>query len=226
LYEDGLCEDCHYGDHIEHYHYKPTPIFFDSNKSTNEDLYIGVELEVEGDNFVRFSEEVDTEFIYCKRDGSIPNGVEIVSHPAHYEYHRFNEWKEIFKLMYECNLNKVGNAGLHFHISKKGFIKDGIKNIDYLVNNFEDFISKIGGRKFGEYCWKEHKCKDSWGINRGNRFVAVNLSNTNTIELRFCKSTYKWHNFIKRLKLIYALVTYANNKTFDEIFNIQENKFM
>jgi hypothetical protein len=226
LYEDGLCEECHYGSNIEYYGYKPTPIFFDSNQTINKDLYIGVELEIEGYDFVGFSENIDTDFIYCKRDRSICNGVEIVSHPAHYEYHRFNEWKEIFRLMHFYELRDISNAGLHFHISRKGFTKDGIKNLDYLVNNFESFISKIGGREFCSYCWRENKTTSDWGKSSGTRTVAVNLTNDNTVELRFCKSTYKWHVFIKRLKLIYSLVTYANNQSFDNILKTPKNKII
>lgn len=218
---EGFCESCHYGPFVKSYHYKPEPIFYKDKKAKNNNLYIGVELEVETSevkSIWNIAEMNETDFIYFKKDGSVYDGVEIVSHPANYEYHRFKEWKEIFRQIYECGFNNCyGNAGLHFHINRDWFTKDALKNFDYIINNCQGYMEKKGGRIFNSYCITCRKPTDGWGYSSGIRMAALNLQNQNTVEVRFCKSTLKWHVFIERLKFIYAMLQYAKEKTFEEI---------
>ena len=89
LYEDGgdypYCRECFEKLNnfaIKNYSYKPEPIFYGSGP-----LYLGVELEIDkggeedsnAQKLLDIANEND-ERIYCKHDGSINDGFEIVSH--------------------------------------------------------------------------------------------------------------------------------------------------
>ena len=68
---------------IKNYNYKPEPIFYGSGS-----LFYGVELEIDkggedesnAEALIKLANE-SSERIYCKHDGSISDGFEIVSHP-------------------------------------------------------------------------------------------------------------------------------------------------
>ena len=88
------CEHCYhilYREPIHHYHYVPEFHFFGSGKR-----YFGVELEIDkgGEDKDNAKEILDVgnaeseyDRIYCKHDGSLVDGFEIVTHPMTLEYH-------------------------------------------------------------------------------------------------------------------------------------------
>lgn len=94
------CQDCY--NRLKHraiksYYYKPDPIFYGSGS-----LYMGVELEIDkgGEDNANAEILLDIancveEKIYCKHDGSLHDGFEIVSHPMTLEYHETMNWKTI-----------------------------------------------------------------------------------------------------------------------------------
>ena len=71
---------------------------------------LGIELETDkfdGDvnptRFARFLHQKFSDRVYCKHDGSLDNGVEIVSHPAPLRYHmRKFGWADILGTADEC----------------------------------------------------------------------------------------------------------------------------
>jgi len=98
------CDECYddlKGDsYIRDYNYKPEPIFYGK-----DDLYYGIELEIDcGGELSENAEKLEnianakSERIYCKHDGSIHDGFEIVSHPMTLNYHYSDmNWKKIFE---------------------------------------------------------------------------------------------------------------------------------
>lgn len=228
--EEKLCTFCFNTKCVHEYMYKPSPVFFGEKEEEN-DFYIGVELELEGfneDKLFSFVKEIDElkNFIYMKTDGSLNNfGVELVSHPANKRFHVTTDyWEKVFELILKYDMFEDENGGLHFHVDKKSLTKYNDKNIkalaalDYFVSNNEDLIKRIGGRGFCGYCEKREK---NWGIpNRGfEHFQSINLCNKNTVEIRFCKNTSEYHEFIKRLVFIHDLVIFARNINFNDLMN-------
>lgn len=105
-YEDECyapyCDDCFNKleeKTINSYNYKPELIFYGSGK-----LFYGVELEI--DNGGSYDGNAgtlldiancDSTHMYCKYDGSVSNGFEMVSHPMSLDYHiNHMDWLEIF----------------------------------------------------------------------------------------------------------------------------------
>lgn len=203
-----LCANCLIGDKIHSYGYKPYPIFYKNNKE-NTDLFVGVELEINFNKKLSLADFLDnhnSDFVYYKHDGSLADyGVEIVSHPATFDYHFHNEWKNIFDALKDTNTN---NCGLHFHLSKAAFNRNEIRMLDYFVNNFTNSISQIGSRALKNYCRAVNS--NVYGLGRiiQSHTDACNLTNLHTIELRFCKSTNHFESFIRKIKMIFVLVSF------------------
>lgn len=207
---------------INNYSYKPEQIFYlsDFTKKLNEKnpIYIGVELEVNFNSEDDMCKFINTmrkdDFFYFKQDGSLKKyGVEIVSHPADLHYHLNRHWKKLFDEMNKYKTD-IENCGLHFHFSKNAFNNNEIVSIDYIVNGFKQIINDIGGRNYNTYA--QRYVGWEWGDSRPHKHYDVcNLSNPNTIELRFCKSTTNYKTFIKRLKSIFALIAFC--KSIDNI---------
>ena len=209
--EDKYCTHCAVDQFIHSYSFKPEPNFFIHDVADDTNMYMGVELEMNFDrvsDFKKFLEKyTNNSFVYLKHDGSIGEyGVEIVSHPATFKYHIHTDfWNRLFENFKKTN---TLGCGLHFHLSKIGFTDEEIEFLDYFVNNFSYIITQIGSRALKDYC-KVHKFKH-YGSNRwGSHTDACNLSNRDTVELRFCKSTHNYHSFMKKLKNIYVLVQFV-----------------
>lgn len=89
--------------YIKQYNYVPEQ--FQLHKVNNEEeLYLGIELEIDngGQNETNAQYIIDfmnstTENVYCKHDGSLNDGFEIVTHPCTIEYHKQLPYKELFK---------------------------------------------------------------------------------------------------------------------------------
>lgn len=218
----GICSGCFYGKQIYYPGYKPEFSFYKQDKEQDE--YIGIELEIQGNKIREFSEIIkDNNFFYCKKDGSLYKGVEIVSHPATFQYHKNNQWKNIFDILTELRIRDTRNCGLHFHVGKKCLSNSDIYNIDYIINNNVCLMEKYGGRCFNSYCNRIRKSIHEWGmINTSYHCSACNLENKSTVEIRFCKSTNDYNIFVERLKFIYSLIQFSKNITNKEVVLIDE----
>jgi hypothetical protein len=230
-YEDGYrfddnyyCEYC-YSEAladcgIHSYGYKPCCNFLhEENEATlrKNNLHIGIELEIQGSDLVGFCNEINSEYdfddgnFYLKVDGSLSdNGIEIVSQPMTYKYITENkDWNFCYKQIHNYDMSDTIGCGLHFHLDREYLTAKDIQMIDYIVNTFSDFFETVGGRKYDYYCQKRDKRIDDWGKATDSRYSAVNLNNSNTVELRFCKSTYDYNTFIQRVRMIFAIVEFA-----------------
>lgn len=95
-YLDGetYCRDCYEDEReennlIHEYGYKPNPIFYGEGNR-----YFGIELEIDGagrdDDFAEELLDIanaNADLLYIKTDGSLDDGMELVSHPCTMDYH-------------------------------------------------------------------------------------------------------------------------------------------
>jgi hypothetical protein len=215
------------------YYQKPNPIFGNISKKQDlttrkNNLHVGIELEIQGKGKFSFCESLyklyNNNIFYLKEDGSLNNtGVEIISHPMTYEnIINSNHWKLLFDLLKENDMNNTENCGLHFHLDKIYFSNDNIKALDYIVHKSERILSQKGERTWGRYC--ENKTNGIYGVPNGNRYQALNLENENTLELRYCKSTDNYDNFIKKVTHIFKLVSLCTKFSFVTLDNMTETK--
>ena len=111
---------------IHDYSYRPEPIFYG-----DAPRYFGVELEIDGAGEISSNAEKilaignrDAERVYCKHDGSLNDGFEIVSHPATLECHTKDfPWAQMMKQAIQLGYSshKAETCGLHVHISREAF---------------------------------------------------------------------------------------------------------
>ena len=95
-YLDGetYCRDCYEDEReesnlIHEYGYKPNPIFYGEGNR-----YFGIELEIDGagrdDDYAEELLDIanaHADLLYIKTDGSLDDGIELVSHPCTMDYH-------------------------------------------------------------------------------------------------------------------------------------------
>ena len=154
--EPLVCSVCGAG-LTKEYNYKPEPIFYGSG-----DLFMGIELEIDkGGEYNSNAQKLlnianaRAEHIYCKHDGSIEEGFEIVSHPMTLEYHIDNmNWKEVFEaaVAMDYRSHQTTTCGLHIHVNRHAFgstidaQEDVISRIVYFVENHWNELLKFSRR--------------------------------------------------------------------------------
>jgi len=202
--------------------------------STNQP-YFGVELEVDQtssrrarigptDMAKKLMEEIEefNDRFYIKYDGSLNNGLEIVSHPHTYSQH-FNTsyWRQIFT---KCIANgftshDASTCGLHFHINRDSLGNTREERSDTAFRMvlltevvWNDFV-KFSRRTGFHYCSKHNvwekkdsfdKFKDKARSNL-SRYNAMNISNPTTVEFRLCKGTLNFTTFMASLQFTYMI---------------------
>lgn len=224
-WNDDMCSP--HDDNIHNYGYKPRPIFYGTDPD-NEHLRFGIELEVEAKNATLsdgsdlMTQEWD-EFAYLKEDGSLNFGFEIVTHPASLKYYQDAvNWNTINKLR-ELGFRSwnTGTCGLHVHIDRRAFRnRSHIMAMSMLINNNRSLTEHIAGRnsdygKIGEVAKHDNirTLKRGYGGSGtgGDRYLAINLQNTNTIELRMFKGSLKVERILSAIEFTHAVVTYSRD---------------
>ena len=231
---------------IHDYSYKPDPDFHHTQEDFTHGtpLYMGVELEVDkGKDPEKLAEELQDNVpeIYCKHDGSLEDGVEIVSHPCTLAYH-MNEldWEWIRKKCCEYGFTShdAGTCGLHVHVNRNFFgntqteIDLNIAKAVLLVNRFWEShmipFSRRTEEQLNHWASKNEitledddndatlasKARD---LRHKGRYYAVNLRNANTIEFRLFRGTLKASTFNATLQFVDTLCRFAKELNVNDI---------
>lgn len=257
IQNEGCCWDCRpevveYEDEdeeddclIHEYGFKPIPIFKsdDGRGFVNSNLYLGVELEIDnGDDRYVCAEKIlaASPMVYCKSDGSLVKGVEIVSHPATLGYHMNDlNWRGIMRACRSEHFvsHNTRTCGLHVHVGRRFFGESQaeqdlhIAKVVMLVNRFYDsHVVPFSRRKTFSYCAKGTALgvtKDdsseviSYKLRRKRegegRMVAVNLQNTSTIEFRIFRGTLKLETFFAALQFVDAICRFAKRISIEDV---------
>lgn len=116
---------------IHTYDYIPPKFIFHSTKKDhNNNRYFGIELEIDGggessSNAKEILQWSDGESLYyIKHDGSLNDGLEVVSMPATVKYHlKEFPWQHIVETAsaLDYKSHTAGTCGLHIHIDKSVF---------------------------------------------------------------------------------------------------------
>lgn len=245
---DGNCRDCFnpndngegYDGFIHNYNYKPEPTFY-RGEDHNDKLFMGVELELEvvKGYMSNIAEEILKDPIYCKTDGSLDNGFEIVTHPCTLSYHKNKmKWDEMLKKLIanNCKSHDTSTCGLHIHVSKKAlshieairlgiFVNLNCQNFETLARRTQSHYSKFKFIKKGRSENKKHdKDKGEYlsVINNDDRYEALNYQNHSTIEFRLYKGTLKYHTLISTIELTHAVCYFV--KQVDSTLNLVDKE--
>ena len=226
--DDPLCYECHThvrrSKIIEDYYYKPEPLFRGDGTR-----YFGVELEIDGagedDTSAREVMEIANgnglENLYCKHDGSLDDGFEMVTHPMMLEYHmKEMPWAKVLQkaIILGYTSHQTSTCGLHVHINRDAFgdteeEQDAViaRILYFFEKNWEELLkfsrrtSHQLERWAARYGYKDqpkellNHAKKGY---HGGRYTSVNLTNTDTIEFRIFRGTLKYNTLIATLQLL------------------------
>lgn len=232
---DGVyCEDCIPSARSEgpiyDYGYKPVANFHRLEHEKKGGMYLGVEIETEPKRDNReLSDDVQgcglasSYLFYCKEDGSISDGFEIVSHPATLAYWQSYTWEFTDKLRkrgYQSYNND--GCGMHVHVSKRCLSKYAQYKLLRFFKLNKLLVTCLSRRRDISHLNTYANLGDDWKrkgnrplINKvkyedARRYEAVNVLNAETIEIRIFQGTLVPASIHRNIALVAALVHYVN----------------
>jgi hypothetical protein len=252
--DNDFCWDCYSHRQSKHkvihdYSYKPEPEFFPIYNP--HDLYLGVELEIDNagedsynaEELLRVANRLD-EHLYIKHDGSLNDGMELVSHPCTLEYHmKHLPWQDICKKAVEMGYtsHNAGTAGLHCHVSRSALgglyleQDEVIARILYFMEAHFNEMLRFSRRTEAQlnrwaarYGYKERPkdvLEHAKNSNLG-RYAAVNLQPYDTIEFRIFRGTLKYSSFIAALQIVETICRAALSMSDDAFRSMSWGDFV
>ncbi len=249
--DDPYCQCC-YSQHnddiaIHDYYYKPEPIFYGKGSR-----YFGVELEVDvggeydynADRILDIANNIDS-LIYCKHDGSLDDGFEIVTYPMTLEYHQNSmPWNDVLNKLKEMHYlsHQAGTCGLHIHVNRNNFGEHAadrdacIARVLYFFEKHWEELLKFSRRSerqlqrwAARYGYKEHPNEILESIKKGNgngRYTCINLENDSTVEFRMFRGTLNYNSLIATLQLVDRVCDVALYYTDEELKHISWTSFV
>jgi len=232
----GYCLDCYLstgmGSSILSHTYQPIPVF--CHMSTEKEgtkrklLYMGIELEIENRHMelTKYSYDLQSKYaLYVKHDGSLQNGLELVSYPQTAKYHQkvFN-WYGLLEGLRKDKSTSYDNkrCGLHIHVNRNFFNgKDDIlKTVLFFYKCFNK-IKIFAKRHNVDYCkrWEQSLVdyvKESKGgkmkvVSNEDRYTCINLQNANTVEFRVYRGTLNYERFLASILFTDAVCNFIKN---------------
>ena len=222
-YYHDYCDDCPDDDDedgLYPYSYKPEPKFFGSASG----LFLGVELEVEAckttqSNVANIAYDCfGSNRIYCKRDGSLDYGVEIVTHPHSPQAIHQLDWEGLTTRLKEAGARSWDpkTCGFHIHVNKEFLGADGLGFFIIMAYASKAVIEKVAGRTNSTWAsWNRDVSK----FASDYRYMAINLVPTNTVEIRVFRGTLNPVRLRAYMELVTALALYARHVA-DDISNL------
>lgn len=234
----GLMDGCDCRSHtILDYSYKPKrPKLLSTKKIKDNTLFLGFENECEChedddsdcSDLNEFPEMLIKELgnnVYCKEDGSLDYGFEIVTEPMTYEYILKNRkhFEKAFKKLSDNGVYsyKSDNTGFHIHLSKAAFIdKKHMINFAKVIYLDKELSSKIALRNGNTYCYylSQNELKNiddtlNKQVDSCDRYRAVNFSNSNTVEVRIYKGNLEFNSCLTYIQHVVSIFNYTASIT-------------
>ena len=196
--------------------------------------HFGVELEIDDGGTVNSNAQklldianANAENLYIKTDGSLDEGLELVTHPMTLEYH-LNEmpWAEVLRKAQSMGYlsHAAGTCGLHVHISRLAFgctyeqQEAAIARLLYFVEKFWAELLRFSRRtqsqmnrwaaRYGIRLTPSEQMSHAKNSCAG-RYTAVNLTNSDTVEIRMFRGTLKLNTLKATLQMVNHLVEVA-----------------
>ncbi|WP_409967403.1 amidoligase family protein [Bengtsoniella intestinalis] len=210
---------------IQSYYYRPEPIFHGEGKR-----YFGVELEIDdggesdsvADKLLSISNE-NGDYIYIKHDGSLDDGMEIVTHPMTLDFHKNTmPWEDVTQeaLRQGYYSHQAETCGLHVHVNRNSLgdttaaQEDNIARVLFFVETHWNELLRFSRRtqrqlnKWAARYGRKDSPKEVLDIAKhsgGSRYTCVNLTNHDTIEFRIFRGTLKVNTLLATLELVEAI---------------------
>lgn len=231
---------------INSYSYKPEPIFYGDGPR-----YYGVELEIDYAGKISSNAKellnianADQNLLYIKSDGSLDDGMELVTHPMSAEFHQNNmPWQEILQKCIQMGYksHKATTCGLHVYVNRSCFGNSEeeqercISRVMFFVERFWQEMLRFSRRTeyqvqrwAARYGYKE-KPKDILDHAKkgcGNRYTCININNLYTIEFRLFRGTLKYNTLIATLQMVERICDVALSFSDEELSALSWPEFV
>ena len=173
--------------------------------------------------------------LYIKTDGSLNDGMELVSHPCSILYHRTEfPWKDITRKAKRLGYtaHNAGTCGLHVHISRDRLgesSEDQEETISRLMFFFESHWNELvkfsrrtehalnqWAARYGYKDCPKEILENAKSSSKG-RYASVNICNAKTVEIRMFRGTLKYNTLIATLEMVDAICENVICHTDDEL---------
>lgn len=203
-------------------------IEFYGTEDRSQTPYMGFELEVDANDYIDRNAVVSIikdkfgDFFHYENDGSLNKGWENISQPASLNYHLsiIDKYTWMFNVLKKQGLKShdTNTCGFHVHLDRKYFGKSedtAIAKLLYIFKKFRPELMKFSRRTEGEAeswaqkrkcngnnkSWIKKTVKDSKHYcDHSERYYSVNLTNSDTVEIRLWKGTLNIETFEATLK--------------------------
>lgn len=231
---------------VQSYYYKPQPIFHRAEGEPTDGLVLGVELEMDrgdGDTAAaRIIQEFGGDWLYFKHDGSLDDGVELVTHPISPSVMMSDEvrsmWGRISEIALEEGLRShdTRTCGLHVHVNRDYFGKPGKRQemaelkLSTVADRFFEPLTIFSRRRSEQLSrWAKRpmlpKTDDGWqqrakccrSLSCSDRYRAVNVTNEATIEFRLFRGTLRPETLFATFQFVSGLCSVAKAATVGKI---------
>ncbi|KKK47988.1 hypothetical protein LCGC14_3149660, partial [marine sediment metagenome] len=172
----GCCAENNGSNRRDNYNYNSPFIFYKTVREQRHNgnlLYFGIELEAGSDetsNFYSLISEYSPRIVMLTDDCSIydngiPYGVELVSHPATFNWLNENRniWSGILRTFRRNGVQSftTGTCGIHIHLSKNCFTHSHLYNFLKIIYENPKFTQLISqrGKMGNRWCSLENEAK-------------------------------------------------------------------
>lgn len=235
--DNMICDSCISGVYVKNinsYGTKPKPVFKNYKYDKNIPLgkrYYGIELEFSNTDSAKVKENMidlyKDKWLYNKSDGSLNDGVEIVTSPCDYKSIMWllDKMKDPIKNI-TSGSKYTQNAGIHIHVSKKSIPSYNIYKLSYLLNNIQakelsSIMFYLSGRNvtiYDNYLGRYTKIGEITKFkNETDRYLALNLTNKNTIEFRIFKATNDMDKVKSYINFVESMIKFVDITPFKDI---------
>ena len=184
------------------------------------------------------------EHVYIKHDGSLEDGLEIVTHPMSLEYHMAEMlWAGVLRRAVAMHYlsHSACTCGLHIHVSRRAFGEStneqdaAIARVLFFVERHWNELLRFSRRTqrqldqwAARYGYKDHPKEMMEHVKKGyaNRYTCVNLTNNSTIEFRIFRGTLKYNTLIATLQLVNRICDAALHLTDENLRNLSWSEFV
>ena len=208
---------------IHDYCYKPEAVFHGEGPR-----YFGVELELDNGGecaahaaaLLKIANR-EGEYAYIKHDGSLSDGLEVVTHPMSLDFQlRRMPWQALCREAVSMGYvsHRAACCGLHVHISRLAFGETerrqdaAIARVLYFFEKHWEELLKFSRRTprqlerwAARYGYKERPMEILDFAKKGGhggRYTCVNLQNRDTVEFRMFRGTLKSNTILATLELL------------------------
>ena len=234
ILENGMCKKCDAEVHdVEIYPYhgwtrKTKFMSSDSEVVDDHTLYLGLEIEVQGDRSNKNLVRPIADIFHLESDSSISRGgFEMISQPMTFKYlvENIDRIKSVLDALSEAGMlaHDTNCCGLHIHTSAAAYKNyDSMCRAGAIVNALRSEFEKFARRKSEHYCSYYNTSEfptqeEISALTSGDRYHSVNFENVQhrnwkkTVEYRIFRSTTVANTIMASAQIVVNIVNIANS---------------